>query len=353
MVHRDSRGGTLMIDRKFRGVGRIKKASGTTDKGTLKDINSALTHVFRVMGRIDLLRALKADDFSPLEFLTAYKTNTLDALPVGGMGASLDAAWRDWMDGLVVPDDCSQKHKDSLETSRRYLERENGKALVVELPPMLAALRVTLGKKHRRSFNLLRDACRAFVRDVYQTNSPLYGAVVAVEPVKVRKQRAERRLSPDEMRSLFPHPDSDHVDAIAWTMATTGMHRAELWGKWNVKADRIHVRGTKREGRVRDVPLVRRPDVPRIHPRTFEDKVRERTRDIVVYDLRGTFAHWMEEAGIPRTRRKLYMGHGAEDTTDLYERHEVTAFLAADAKKLRDYIGLPEPAKLAVVKENA
>jgi hypothetical protein len=56
------------------------------------------------------------------------------------------------------------------------------------------------------------------------------------------------------------------------------------------------------------------------------------------YDLRRSFANWMEAAGIPRTRRKLYLGHGAADVTDLYERHEVQAFLLEDGRKLRAWI---------------
>ena len=49
----------------------------------------------------------------------------------------------------------------------------------------------------------------------------------------------------------------------------------------------------------------------------------------------------MESAGIPRTRRKLYLGHGAADVTDLYERHEVEAFLLEDAKKLTEFLSRP------------
>jgi hypothetical protein len=46
----------------------------------------------------------------------------------------------------------------------------------------------------------------------------------------------------------------------------------------------------------------------------------------------------MEEAGVPRTRRRLYLGHGAKDVTDLYEVHDVTAFLAEDAARLGEYL---------------
>jgi integrase len=57
------------------------------------------------------------------------------------------------------------------------------------------------------------------------------------------------------------------------------------------------------------------------------------------YDLRRTFANWMEGAGIPRTRRRIYRGHEARDMGDLYEWHGVRAFLSEDAAKLRVFIG--------------
>jgi hypothetical protein len=39
----------------------------------------------------------------------------------------------------------------------------------------------------------------------------------------------------------------------------------------------------------------------------------------------------------------MYMGHGAKDVTDLYEEHEVTAFLVEDATKLREFLKLDPP----------
>ena len=64
---------------------------------------------------------------------------------------------------------------------------------------------------------------------------------------------------------------------------------------------------------------------------------------ITPYDLRRTYMKWLELAVIPRTRRRLYMGHGAKDVSDLYETYEVTEFLIADAKKIRIALGLVEP----------
>lgn len=176
------------------------------------------------------------------------------------MQGALDAAWRAWLDSLTLFDDPSAKHKQSLETSRRYLERANARANVADLPALFEQLRGTLGKEHRRSFNLLRSAALAFLRDTLKRSHPLWLAVAA---------------------------------------------------------NRVHIEGTKRAGRVRDVPLVTAPAVPRLHRRTFEHGVRERSRDLTPYDLRRSYANWLEAAGIPRTRRRLYFGHGAGDVADL------------------------------------
>ncbi|MDQ2767939.1 MAG: hypothetical protein M3Y30_12385, partial [Gemmatimonadota bacterium] len=59
-----------------------------------------------------------------------------------------------------------------------------------------------------------------------------------------------------------------------------------------------------------------------------------------VYDLRRSFAFILEAAGVVRTRRRAYMGHGAGNTTALYELHDVAAYLADDARRLREFIGI-------------
>lgn len=76
-------------------------------------------------------------------------------------------------------------------------------------------------------------------------------------------------------------------------------------------------------------------------------------RSATPYDLRRTYANWLEAAGVMRTRRKLYLGHSAGDTTGLYELHEVNDFLAADGAKLREFAGLETAAPLRLEARNA
>jgi integrase len=56
------------------------------------------------------------------------------------------------------------------------------------------------------------------------------------------------------------------------------------------------------------------------------------------YDLRRTYATWMEKAQIPRSRRRRYMGHSLGDVTELYEQDELERYLAEDAAKLEAFV---------------
>ncbi len=327
---------TLVIDLQFQGVGRINRRSGTTDPKVVRRIKTAARAAYRE-GRLDVLRAVRDRHITWLQFYDAYQRHTLDALPVGNTIASLETAMGEWIDESA--DRYSEKHVISLGTSLGYLVGVDKAARIADLPELLDALRLSLGRKHPRSFNLARSAALAFARALLKRNHPIYLACAAVEQVKVAKGAPRHPIMLARMRALFPAPDTDVIDAIAWTMATTGMSLKDYWGPWDVRRDRIHIFGTKRAGRDRDVPLVRTPDRPALSRDRFEKSFRKRFAKVLTpYQLRRTYAQWMEEAGIPRTRRLLYMGHGTKDVTDLYERYQIEEFLAADATKLRAFL---------------
>jgi len=329
---------SLRIDRVFPGVGRIARASGTTIPAVHRRINRALQACYD-NGRLDVLRVIRDGHVHPLAFLDAFTRSALHELPVGDTMPLLDDAWTAWV--AQVASEYSDDHVSAFETTRRYLEAAGKGAKVAGLPGVLERLRATLGAAHPRSFNLARAHCLAFVRATLKRSHPLYIACAAVEPKPERRAAPRPFVTPQLMRVWFPRPESDRVDAIAWSMATTGMGSKELWGAWETRADRIHVGGTKRDARDRDVPLVRAPAVPQLSRDRFEKLFRARGLAVTPYDMRRTFAKWMESAGIPRTRRKLYLGHGKADVTDLYERHEVDAFLVEDAKTLAEFLSRP------------
>jgi len=334
---------TLDIDLQFQGVGRINRRSGTTDPKVVKRIKAAARALYRD-GRLDLLRAVRDKHISWLELYDAYQRHTLAALPVGNTVQKVSTAMRAWIDDAA--DRYSEKHAISLGTSLGYLEAADADARIADLPRVLDSLRMTLGRKHPRSFNLCRSAALAFARSTLKRNHPVYLACAAVEPVKVVKRAPRHPITLTRMRELFPNASGSNayaIDQIAWSMATTGMGLKDYWGPWEIRRDRIHIFGTKRAGRDRDVPLVRRPDAPPLSRDRFEKAFRKRFSTVMTpYQLRRTYAQWMEEAGIPRTRRLLYMGHGTRDVTDLYERYQIEEYLAADAAKLRVFLSPPK-----------
>ena len=328
---------TLMIDRRFRGVGRIKRASGTKLTPVKKKLERMLQNLYDE-GRLDVLRAIRDGHIGFLEVLDAYQRKSLDLLPTGKAVAPLVKSMTDWVDSLVVPTDASDDHVRAMRTTINYLKEAKPSATMADAPAVLEALKESLGKQHPRSFNLVRSHVMAFTRARLKKSHPVWIACSAVEPKKVPKAQERPELSPKEMLNWFPNRETDTLDAIAWSMYTSGMHQKEYWGRWETKADRIVVYGTKREGRKRSIPLVEAPAVPKWkHRRTFENALRERTTAFTPYDLRRSYARNMEAAGIPRTRRRMYMGHAAKDVTDLYEEHELSAYLVDDAQKMRDW----------------
>jgi len=122
------------------------------------------------------------------------------------------------------------------------------------------------------------------------------------------------------------------------------MRPNEYWGKWQHVGAAIEIEGTKTKGAVRRIPPMNYCGGPHVSYTVFRKALNKASAgQMSCYDLRRTYANWLEAAGIPRTRRKLYLGHGNQDVTDLYEWHEVQAFLAEDAAKLRAFIGEEQP----------
>ena len=112
---------------------------------------------------------------------------------------------------------------------------------------------------------------------------------------------------------------SDGVTAPQSEKSQVSFPPKEYWGEWTCRQlpPHVHIEGTKRARRVRDVPLwagvLRGPVRSRSAFRAAWD--RHLGDKFGIYDLRRSFAVWMEDAGIPRSRRKLYLGHSAGDVT--------------------------------------
>lgn len=335
--------GTYEFDRRFPGVGRVRGRSGTTDEKTFLRMDAMLTELYD-RGRIDLLKAVKQffsshgrSGLAPLVVFHAYTTEGLNSLPsVEGM-APLVESMRDWID----THDVSEGHKHTMRSCVVHISKVgHQRSPISDLPDLVSQLRTKLRDKPRM-FNLVRSTAMAFVRARFKKHHQLWNEVAGIDPLAIKNRRLHYPKTPDELRVITARLEKSAA-AMAWTMAATGMGPKEYWQDgWDVFADRVRIYGKKRGGRDRFVPLVKGVTLvpPTMALTTFRQLLANADFGRMgVYDLRRSHSNWMEAAGIPRTRRRIYRGHGPRDVGDLYEHHEIAQFIADDSLRLSRYV---------------
>ncbi len=340
--------GTLAWDRVIRGVGRFRTASGTNNPKVFKKLDAMIDGLLD-QGRLDLVRAMKATKgvppkLTPMQVYDAYRLGELDRLPTVDQLIPLRGA----LETFATNYECSAKHRESLWTFHGYVDTHApAGATVPALPDVLKALRGVLVETPRQ-FNVMRSVAQAFVRSHYGKGSKLWLAVAQVATLKVTPKVIKHPATVAEMLTLtaklpttiWRHWKQEPCDfaGMAWTLATTGMRTVVEYfdAEWERKSGFVEVGTGKKDKAVRRVPLIREPVEAQCDYQAFADAIHTATDgQMTPYDLRRTYANWLEAAEIPRTRRILYLGHGALDITGRYEWHEVKAFLAEDAEKVK------------------
>ena len=367
-----SRGASLPIDIIVCGL-RIKKQSGVTTKAERDDL-CAMLRLLPKQGYIGLVQDVQLGRRRLLDVFAHFTAGTLEELRGPQDSQPLDAIADEWLDGALCADGTRENRRDAFRVLRSLTQR---KAQLRDLPDLLRQYRERCeANKTPRVFNVARTAVQAFLRDKVGKRKPLALAVADIPPLRERKQGRPGFALTDAV--AIRDGLGGQAGRIWWSMCLSGMGPMELWGAWRVEADRVHIDGTKvvragqdaAFGRVRDVPLVDVPVRPeltrdgftsslrRYSERCLRESLQERlerkpTREelteaqrttngwkVTPYQARKTFARWMEDAGIPRTRREIYRGHGKRDIGDVYERYEVAEYLRGDADKMRSKLGL-------------
>jgi hypothetical protein len=337
--------GSLIIKVRLPGCNPIRKASGTHDPAMLKKL-VRMVHTLHEQGRDDLVNAIAAGRLKPLQVYSTFRFNRLDDLPHAEELARFEDVWPAWIDMLQGADH-RRACRGYCERLAKLMPRDASLAAIV---PALKEYRV-LHATNPRTFHHAHHAMRALLRDILGRRHRLYHDVADIPALKSRVKRKSHPLTPDQLRELVRRLGEPY-GPMAWTMATTGMGWKEYTGPWEREGEGLRIHGTKTGGRDRLIPIVSllyRP-VGTIHP--FRYRLSRESNDLTTpYDLRRTFAGIMVEAGIPRPRRKSYMGHAAGDITGLYEAQEVRGYLVRDAEKMREYLGEPiEPPTLRVLR---
>lgn len=332
---------SLAIDILVPDVGRIQRRIGT-DSATRRNDYLAMIRALSRDGRLDVLRNLQLNVVSFALVYEAFTTGKLNKLPTVESLVPLETRWREWVADLEhapvdeqLSDEHVAGHKYSLTRLLRHLRKD---ANVGDLPGALDALRVSYRKKPR-SFNKTLASVRAFTRDVFRKQHPLYQQCAAV-PVLAWKRKRQPKPQSVAQVAEWCEKMTPELSAIVWALATTGMLPKEYWfDGWKKTLHHLHIDGQKRAARDRDVPdLGYCVDPEMSHDAASRALALVVDGAFVLKDLRNTFANWMEHAGVPRTRRRMYMGHGAADVTDLYEQQEVAQFLNEDGAKMRAWL---------------
>ncbi len=319
------------LDRVFPAVGRIHRASGTSRRSVYRQVDAMLSALYST-ARLDLLRGIRDGSLHPMQVFDAYRRGRLDELPTAEGLRDLEQTFTAW----VKAGAWSAWWRSGLTQAGKRL----GSGSVADVPAKLIALRQAMATK-ARTFNQTRVGALSFCRDTLGRGAAIYLAVRAIPPLPVKVKQPHRPQTP---QALTEAPLDAETLAAAWSMAVTGMGPKEFWEDgWEQGVGYIHVHGQKRGGRDRKVPDVGLCKTPTLTRSAFCQRVKRANVAWTPYDLRRSFATWIEAAGIPRTRRKLYLGHGVRDVTDLYEWHEVAAFLRADAQTLRAWVAESVP----------
>lgn len=333
--------GTYVLDFHVKGIGRVRRASGTTDLRTYNDIK-AMFRLLKKMGRQDIIRAVYDKLVTPMEVWERYRTGKLDQLPSAESIRGLwgpDGALAVWHQKIKT-----MHRANSVRQAWLALAKLDPKAKgsIADLPKLLATYRIQCeAAEHGQSFRSVRNNVRAFLRDTVGKSHPLYVAVAHMATVAIDREPGNPFTAAGLaafLKDVEAKYDAE-TTAMARSLAFSGMRPVEYWREWeHLTPDVIRVLTAKqRNGKklYRRVPVVVEITKPTTARRTFEDRMREVTREHVCYDLRRTYMHLAEQAAIPRSRRMAYLGHAAGDVSGRYEEHEVTAYLAGDVAQLR------------------
>ena len=320
--HKASNGrGTMLIDRIFPGVGRIRCASGTTDARILRGINGMLDLLY-ARGQHGPMEAIRDRKIKAVHAYGMYRDGSLKNLPDAKGLELLAPSWAAWV-ALTTGKESRQSRKYAWTRLSRVLPRDGAP---LHLPDALRKLREQM-LEQPAGFNRTRAAVLAFLRDKIGKRRPLYEQTADVPSMKERKNQ---RTAPTvalavQVREALPAAAS----AMWWAMYTTGMGPREYDGAWEVGVDRVAIHGTKRDSRDRIVPRLSNPTRRTIGWDQYGNALEP--LGLQPYDARRGFSHLMEEAGITRIRRKMYMGHALGDVTGGYEKAELNAFRASDS----------------------
>ncbi len=110
---------SLKLDRKFAGVGRIVRASGTSKRKVHREINDLLTRLYED-GKLEILKAIKDGRVSPLEAYSAFRAKKLTHLPASiELSRPLWDSVAEWVPRSAKAESTRKRYETSFKALRR------------------------------------------------------------------------------------------------------------------------------------------------------------------------------------------------------------------------------------------
>lgn len=365
MAYLPDRGTSLVLQRKWPSLGipRFSKATGATTQAHARLIAAAVDGVAKAAkggnaGALRLLKALHHGNVS-LPQLDAVMLNGLDAMlallpaapepekPADPADGPNDAeAFQEWLAEHDIKPQSRKSYTHQYNALMRHATPAQTR--MRDLPDILDTMRrwCVRNDSHRTAFNRALAVCLAWVRGTRGLGKrhAIYLALGDLTRFP-EKPKPKEHYTPRELQDVIQRLP-DHIGPMLWFEACHGLGATEMLydGYRRDGTHGLRVAGEKNEYRERTVPYVG-PLLTTLgikhlsgYHGWFKAITRDTRRRMTPHTLRACYSRWLEDAGIPGRRVRIYMGHAIASMTERYQAALVTRELADDAAKLRAWI---------------
>jgi len=351
--------GRIPIDVTYKGVGRIRVSSGTTDDQTYLEIRQMLDDLYNV-GNLSTLKAIQSKSVQPLIVLNQTKNKGIKTTVTANLDRPILQTIYNWIESTSTLKASTKKsYSGQISSFASVVSSTDTFAVLVD---RLKSFRRLKQREHfHETFNKTKAVIMSCVYEEYGRTSQLYFEVSGIDNLKRTKQKTQYGLEVTDVVQLTTDAPEIVYDMV-WSMCCTGMRPYEYmeregvtWGSESVKdpisgrmtlSTYIHKpnpgHGNKGGSRHTLNPFPDELAKPRIQYRQFNRYIKtlQKTigRDISQTTFRHTFVHWCQLAGIPDTRIEVYQGYKHKGTLGIYKGYKEHAYMEEDNKALREYI---------------
>lgn len=329
--------GTYIIDRIFRGVGRVALRTGTHDKRRALQYEHMLEDL-----PLDVVRLIVDGVLELRETYDLWVRGETKLLPTAQLLRPLIPTLRAWVTEHEPDVSASEQEKRVSLVDR--LEQRDATARVKEIPTLLRAHREAY-RGRGSQFNHDRTICMAFARDILGKRSETHHLVAEVRRLPTPPKQKRHPCTVREARAIALELPN-RWGPVWWAMCCHGLGPKEYFSDgWKVTSGGLEVYGQKQPARNRVVPLI--VSLPEGGTDdAFEAALYRAKVGVAPYDARRSYSRWLDELRLPLYQHNALMGHGPKSMRELYSWGEITEWLGGIGAQLREYVG--EPIQLRV-----